>query len=94
MAVSFNSLTSITVQWGSVSCRHQNGQITGYSVQYEAVGNSETGFVMVSGDSSGGTVTISGLTRRTMYTVQVAAVNSAGTGVYSTPLPFETPNSE
>ena len=92
VAVSFNSLTSITVQWGSVPCRHQNGQITGYSVQYEAVGSSETGSEMVSGDSSGGTTTISGLTRRTMYTVQVAAVSSAGTGVYSTPLPFETPN--
>ena len=94
MAVSFNSSTSIKVQWGSVSCRHQNGQITGYSVQYVAVVSSETGSEMVSGDSSGGTTTISGLTRRTMYTVQVASVNSAGIGIYSTPLPFETPNSE
>ena len=94
VAVSIKSSTSITVQWGSVPCRHQNGQITGYSVQYEAVGSSETGSEMVSGDSSGGTATISGLTRWTMYTVQVAAVNSAGTGVYSTPLPFEIPNSE
>ena len=92
--VSFDSSTSITVQWGSVPCIHQNGQITGYSVQYVAVGSSETGSEMVSGDSSGGTTTISGLTRRTMYTVQVAAVNRAGTGVYSTPLAFETPNSE
>ena len=92
--VSFDSSTSITVQWGSVPCIHQNGQITGYSVQYVAVVSSETGSEMVSGDSSGGTTTISGLTRRTMYTVQVAAVNSAGMGVYSTPLPFETPNSE
>ena len=89
MAVSFNSLTSITVQWGSVSCRQQNGEITGYSVQYVAEVSSEIGSEMVSGDSSGGTATISGLTRRTMYTVQVAAVNSAGTGVYSTPLPLE-----
>ena len=94
MAVSFDSLTSITVQWGSVPCRQQNGEITGYSVQYVAEGSSETGSEMVSGDSSGGTTTLSGLTRQTMYTVQVAAVNSAGIGVYSTPLPFETPNSE
>ena len=75
-------------------CIHQNGEIAGYSVQYVAVGSSTTGSEMVSGNSSGGTTTISGLTRRTMYTVQVAAVNSAGIGVYSTPLPFETPNSE
>ena len=94
MKVSFDSSTSITVQWGSVPCIHQNGEIAGYSVQYVAEGSSETGSEMVSGDSSGGTTTISGLTRRTMYTVQVAAVNSAGTGVYSTPLGFETPNSE
>ena len=92
--ISFDSSTSITVQWGSVPCIHQNGEIAGYSVQYEVVGNGQTVYKMVSGDSSGGTGTISGLTRRTMYTVQVAAVNSAGTGVYSTPLPFETPNSE
>ena len=92
--VSFDSSTSITVQWGSVPCIHQNGEITGYSVQYVAEGSSETGSEMMSRDSSGGTATISGLTRRTMYTVQVVAVNSAGMGVYSTPLPFETPNSE
>ena len=91
MKVSFDSTT---VQWGSVPCRHQNGEIAGYSVKYVAVGSSETGSEMVSGDSSGGTATISGLATRTMYTVQVAAVNSAGTGVYSDPLPFETPDSE
>ena len=89
-----NSLTTITVQWGEVPCMHQNGEITGYSVQYEAVGSSEPQSEMVSGDSSGGTATISGLTRQTMYTVQVAAVNSAGTGEYSVSLPFETPDSE
>ena len=94
VAVSVKSSTSITVQWGSVPCVHQNGQIAGYSVQYVAVGSSETGSVVLLGDSNGGTTTISGLTRWTMYTVQVAAVNSAGTGVYSTPLPFETPNSK
>ena len=94
VAVSFDSSTSITIQWGSVPSIHQNGEIAGYSVQYVAVGSSETGSEMVSRDSNGGTATISGLTRRTMYTVQVAAVSSAGTGLYSTPLPFETPNSE
>ena len=92
--VSFDSSTSITVQWGSVPCIHQNGEIAGYSVQYVAVGSSEPQSMVVLGDSNGGTTTISGLTSRTMYTVQVAAVNTPGTGLYSTPLPFETPNSE
>ena len=38
---------------------------------------------MVSGDSSGGMITISGLTKQRVYTVEVAAVNSAGTGKYN-----------
>ena len=92
MGATVENSTSITVQWGEVPCIHQNGVITGYSVQYVAVGSNETQSKMVSGDSSGGSATISGLTTRTMYTVQVAAVNSAGTGVYSTPLTIQTPD--
>ena len=38
--------------------------------------------------------TISGLTKETVYTVKVAAVASAGTGVYSQPQTIETPDSE
>ena len=38
---------------------------------------------MMSGDSSGGMTTISGLTPSTNYSIEVAAVNSAGTGVYN-----------
>ena len=89
-----NSSTSITVQWREVSCIHQNGEITGYSVQYGVEGSSETQTITVSGDFSEGMEMISGLNKQTMYTVQVAAVNSAGTGEYSDPLPFETPDSE
>ena len=40
---------------------------------------------MVSGDSSGGMTTISGLSKQRVYTVGVAAVNSAGIGEYSGP---------
>ena len=39
-------------------------------------------------------VTISGLMRSTTYSVQVAAVNSAGTGSYTSPLMIETPCSK
>ena len=31
--------TVISVQWMSVPCIHQNGQITGYSVTYGVVGS-------------------------------------------------------
>ena len=46
---------------------------------------------MVSGDSI---TTVSGLTKETVYTVEVAAVTSSGTGVYSEPVTIETPDSE
>ena len=73
--------SSITVQWGPVECIHRNGNITGYSVWYgvEGTGNSQT--VNVSRGS-----TIIGLNAATNYSIEVAAVNSAGTGVYSDPI--------
>ena len=79
--------SSITVQWGAVDCIHHNGDITGYSVRYEVQGSAEGDrtVVMASGDSSGGMYEISGLTHSTTYAIEVAAVNSAGTGVYSDP---------
>ena len=54
-------------------------------MRYGEVGSSEgdRSVEMVSGDSSGGMYDISGLSAATVYTVEVAAVNSAGTGVYS-----------
>ncbi|CAI8045597.1 Neogenin (Fragment), partial [Geodia barretti] len=93
--VSVNSSTSITVQWGSVECRHHNGEITGYWVRYGVVGSSkeDRSMLMVSRDS-GGMATIVGLSKETVYTVQVAAVTSSGTGVYTNPLTFETPDSQ
>ena len=80
--------SSITVQWGAVNCADRNGDITGYSVQYTGGGSTQT--MSVSGDSSGGMVTISGLSPATMYTVEVAAETSAGPGVYSSPVPTLT----
>ncbi|CAI8050555.1 Receptor-type tyrosine-protein phosphatase delta, partial [Geodia barretti] len=83
VVVRVESSTSITVQWGPVECRHQNGEITGYWARYGEEGSSEV--QMVSGDSSGGMTTVSGLTKEIVYTVQVAAVTSSGTGAYSDP---------
>ena len=76
--------STISVQWGSVPCIHQNGDITGYSVQYEVMGSGNTQTEMLSGDSSGGMTTIPGLAAATMYGYQVAAMTGAGTGQYST----------
>ena len=84
--------SNITVQWGEVDCIHHNGDITGYSVRYGIQGTAERDRTvkMATGDSSGGMYTISGLSTATEYTVEVAAVNSAGTGVYSDPITAET----
>ena len=64
-----------------MDCIHQNGGITGYSVRY-GVGGSETNIISVPGGTTTET-TISGLQSSTTYSVGVAAVNDAGTGVYS-----------
>ena len=84
--------SSITVQWGAVDCIHHNGNITGYSVRYGVQG-SGTQTVSVSGSEATMT-TISGLMASTTYSIEVAAVNNAGTGVYSDPLTAETPESK
>ena len=53
---------------------------------YGEMGSESTQNMRVSGNSSGGMATISGLSPATMYTVVVAAENSAGTGDYSDPV--------
>ena len=85
VSVSQVTSSSITVQWGPVNCTKRNGDTTGYSVRYGVQGSAvgDRTVEMVSGDSSGGMYVISGLSAATVYTVEVAAVNSAGTGVYS-----------
>ena len=94
VSVSEVTSSSITVQWGAVDCIHRNGNITGYSVQYGVQGSGNMTVEIASGDSSGGMYQISGLSAATAYTIEVAAVNSAGTGVYSTPIVVEIPDSK
>ena len=91
MEVLVNSSTSVTVQWTPLVSCAQN--IISYSLRYGEVKN-RTVVKMVSGDSSGGMTTISGLTKETVYTVEVAAETSAGTGVYSELVMFQTPDSK
>ena len=71
---------SITVHWEEVDCLDRNGAITGYVARALSNGREE-GTASVDGDDR--EATISGLTPSTQYIVQVAAVNSAGTGPYS-----------
>ena len=86
---SSTSSSTITVQWGSVPCIHQNGAITGYSVQYGMEGSGSTQMLAVNGADMTQT-TIENLMSSTTYSIEVAAVNNAGTGVYSDPINEET----
>ena len=72
--------SSITVQWGEVECIDRNGNITGYSVRYSGGGSTQT---MAVSEADATMTTISGLNASTEYSVQVAAVNGAGTGEFS-----------
>ena len=74
--------SSITVQWEAVDCIHRNGDITGYAVRYGVQGSGSTQTVSVSGGEAMQTA-ISGLMPSTTYSIEVAAVNNAGTGMYS-----------
>ena len=82
-----SSATTITVQWWPVDCIHLNGDITGYTVRVSASGEAER---TVSVDESVEEATMSGLSPFTIYNVSVAAVNSAGTGVYSGDIAIQT----
>ena len=86
VGTSSDTFSSITVQWGAVNCIHRNGDITDYLVRYGVQGSGvgDRTVEMASGDSSGGMYQISGLSASTEYTIEVAAVNNAGTGDYST----------
>ena len=72
--------SSITVHWGEVPCLHRNGEITGYIAEAVRNGMGEGTASVSSGFRQ---ATISGLSPSTSYSVQVAAMNGAGTGPYS-----------
>ena len=77
--------SSITVQWGRVSCIDRNSEITGYTVRHGQTGSTTTVMESVSGTSDSDRMfTASGLIPRTSYTFEVAAVSSEGTGPFNT----------
>ena len=67
----------IEVEWEPLDCILQNGRIILYLVQYEALGSNNT--ITVIGEQT----IISNLMSFTTYSIEVAAVNSAGTGEFS-----------
>ena len=93
MSIAVVNSTAITVLWGMVPCRYQNGNITGYSVRYEVKGQSIQTINVPRGDIFKTTISSLALSTST-YSIQVAAVNSAGTGIYSDPLVVQFPRSK
>ena len=93
-SVMMSSVTSssITGQWGRVSCIDRNSEITGYTVRYGQTGSTTTVMESVSGTSDNDRMfTASGLIPRTSYTFEVAAVSTNnGTGSFSTGISVET----
>ena len=90
MDVSVINPTALNIQWETVPCIEQNGDITGYTVRVLESGEMER--VEDVGDVN--EVTISELTPSTTYSIQVAAVNNIGTGPYSDLIIIDTPDSE
>ena len=81
---------NITVQWGEIPCLSRNGVITGYIVRAFRNGTVER-TVSIGGSTS--RATMSGLIPSTTYGVQVAGVNSAGTGPFTSSISIRTEGS-
>ena len=78
--------SSITLEWKPVECIQHNGDISGYSLRYgvQESGNKQT--LNVSGGVNVSEAVILHLDASVRYSIEVAAVNSAGIGVYSSSL--------
>ena len=88
VTVSSDNPSTIIVEWGSVPCIHQNGDITGYSVRYKVKGSSgDPQTQSVTGGSVSQT-TIMNLMAATTYSIEVAAAVTGGSrvGAYSPPV--------
>ena len=88
------SSTRINIQFDSLEpCRHANGRIVLYRVQYTEVASGVVKSVNVPGewDVMNAMTSLTGLTPFTDYSIQLAAVNEEDeVGVYSGPLVRQT----
>ncbi len=82
VTVEIASGTSLNVSWNAPA---ENGgaDITGYSVQYRGGNENPSTWTSVTPNPTDTETTITELTTGTEYFVQVAAINSVGTGIYS-----------
>ena len=91
-------ISTITIRWdGPSRCRHVNGHIDEFRVQYSAEPNGTTHMAVVDVNFRkhilvfGANITLTGLSPYSNYSIQVAAVNLGGyVGVYSDPILAQT----
>ena len=90
MTFGATNVTSITVQWGEIPCSERNGEITGYTVQYNSTQPAHNNTVTVSGADTR-TLVVGDLLPHTNYTFSVRAqganVSSSTSGIMSTAIP-------
>ena len=82
----------IKIQWGPVNCSHQNGRVSDYKIKYTEEGSTVTNDFTLNVDSL--VVSINYLKPSTNYFIAMAAINNAGTGVFSSPIKAKTAPSE
>ena len=85
MSWTFATSYSITLQWETVPCEHRNGDISGYSIKYGEMGSLNNKSEALMNITGAGVIeaTVPNLMLSTKYSIQIAAVNNAGTGVFS-----------
>jgi predicted RNA-binding protein with TRAM domain len=82
--------SSVNLIWTAPTDTGQ-GPITDYVVQYAPASSPTSWTTFADSISTGTSATVTGLTNGTGYVFQVAAVNSVGTGAYSSPSATVTP---
>ena len=73
---------SITVTWEPVPCMYRNGVITGYVIRYRELNNDSVSVETITRDKTS-VFEITGLKPSTQYEIEVAAINSVGTGRFT-----------
>ena len=82
MASSITMSASITVTWEPVPCMYRNGVITGYVIRYRELNNDSVSVETITRDKTS-VFKITGLKPSTQYEIEVAAINSVGTGPFT-----------
>ena len=71
-----------------MECTQLNGIITGYIIQYNIINGSRPNKVTTNAEAT--SIVITGLSRFSLYSISIAAMNGIGTGLFSETFTFFT----